>query len=156
MTRDERPTLPAPRKVPAGRQRTMPGSRAAAATGATEPGVDVSSSAPPSRDWGPTRSAACATIGPACIIALAILAIAPQPAQAQLDKFPEGIISKIEFEGNNTIPPETIKPKLLSQVGKPLSHDKIEADLKTLMKTKLFSEVTWYLEEARPRAGNTS
>ena len=59
----------------------------------------------------------------------------------QVDRFPEGTISKIEFEGNATIPPEKIKPKLLSRVGQPLDQDKVEADLKSLLGTKWFSDV---------------
>jgi len=131
----------------------MPGSRAAAATGAPETVVDARSLGPASGNRAASRSTAFKAIGPACIMALAIVTVLPHAARAQLERFPEGTIAKIEFEGNNTIPAEKIKQKLLSQVGKPLSHDKVEADLKSLMKTKWFSEVTWYLEEASPKSG---
>ncbi len=73
-------------------------------------------------------------------------------AQAQ-EKFPDGPISKIEFEGNATITPDKIKPKLLSRVGQPLDQDRVEADLKTLMGTKWFSDVRYYLEESPPKSG---
>ena len=63
------------------------------------------------------------------------------PAQVQVEKFPEGTISKIEFEGNATITPDKIKAKLLSRVGQPLDQDRVEADMKTLMGTKWFSDV---------------
>ena len=68
-------------------------------------------------------------------------------------KFPEGPISKIEFEGNATITADKIKPKLLSRVGQPLDQDRVEADLKTLMGTKWFSDVRYYLEESPPKSG---
>ena len=73
--------------------------------------------------------------------------------RAQGEKFPEGLISKIEFEGNATITPDKIKPKLLSRVGQPLDQDKVEADLKTLMGTKWFSDVRYYLDESPPKSG---
>ena len=64
-----------------------------------------------------------------------------------------GTISKIEFEGNATITSDKIKPKLLSRVGQPLDQDKVEADLKTLMGTKWFSDVRYYLDESPPKSG---
>jgi outer membrane protein assembly factor BamA len=71
----------------------------------------------------------------------------------QVERFPEGTIVKIEYEGTS-IPPEEIKPKLLSRVGQALSHEKAEADLKTLLGTKKFSDATGSTR-LRPRAGNT-
>ena len=80
--------------------------------------------------------------------------VEPVPARARAqDKFPEGPISKIEFEGNATITPDKIKPKLLSRVGQPLDQDRVEADLKTLMGTKWFSDVRYYLDESPPKSG---
>ena len=72
---------------------------------------------------------------------------------AQGERFPEGQISKIEFEGNATITADKIKPKLLSRVGQPLDQDRLEADLKTLMGTKWFSDVKYYLDESPPKSG---
>jgi len=82
--------------------------------------------------------------------ALFVLFIDPTPAHAQGDRLPEGTISKIEFEGNATIGPEKIKPKLLSRVGQPLDQDKAEADLKTLSGTKWFSDVKYFYDETPP------
>ena len=82
--------------------------------------------------------------------ALALQAITPRA-----DKFPAGKIAKIEFDGNATITPDKIKPKHLSRVGQQLDHDKVEADLKTLMGTKWFSNVTYYLDESPPRSAST-
>ena len=84
------------------------------------------------------------------------LAIDPTPGPAQGDRLPEGTISKIEFEGNATIPPEKIKPKLLSRVGQPLDQDKVEADLKSLLGTKWFSDVRYLLRRDAPRAAGST
>jgi outer membrane protein insertion porin family len=72
---------------------------------------------------------------------------------AQGEKLPEGTISRIEFEGNATITADKIKPKLLSRAGQPLDWDKLEADLKTLLGTKWFSDVKYYPEEVPPKSG---
>jgi hypothetical protein len=72
----------------------------------------------------------------------------PRPARAQAEKFPERPISKIEIEGNARISTDKIKPRLLSRVGQPLDQDRVEADLRTLMATKWFSDVKYYLDES--------
>ena len=41
----------------------------------------------------------------------------------------------------------------MSRVGQPLDQDKVEADLKTLMGTKWFSDVRYYLDESPPKSG---
>jgi outer membrane protein insertion porin family len=76
----------------------------------------------------------------------------PRPARAQAEKFPEGPISKIEIEGNARITTDKIKPRLLSRVGQPLDQDRVEADLRTLMATKWFSDVRYYLDESPPKS----
>ncbi len=75
------------------------------------------------------------------------------PARPRVENLPEGPISKIEFEGNATITADKIKPMLLSRVGQPLDQDRIEADLKTLMATKWFSDVRYYLDESPTKSG---
>ncbi len=94
----------------------------------------------------------CAERGgrPPCVFLLMFISSA---AWGEREKFPEGPIAKIEFEGNATITPDKIKPKLLSRVGQPLNQDKVEADLKTLMGTKWFSDVRYYLDESPPKSG---
>ncbi len=52
-----------------------------------------------------------------------------------------------------TIAADKIKPKLLSRVGQPLDQDRVETDLKTLMGTKWFSDVRYYLDESPPKSG---
>ena len=83
---------------------------------------------------------------------LSAVAIVSVANAYQVEKFPEGTIVKIEFEGTN-IPPENIKKKLLSRAGQPLSHEKAEADLKTLLGTKWFSDATYWVDETPPKSG---
>ncbi len=77
----------------------------------------------------------------------------PRPGRTQAPNFPEGPISKIEFEGNTTITADKLEPKLLSRVGQPLDQDRVEADLKTLVATKWFSDVRYELDESPPKSG---
>jgi outer membrane protein assembly factor BamA len=79
--------------------------------------------------------------------------IQAKPALPKTNAFPEGIVSKIEFEGNTTITTDKIKSKLLSRVGQPLDQDRVEADLKTLMWTKWFSDVLYVVDESPPKSG---
>ncbi len=88
----------------------------------------------------------------ACLAILAMLAIVARPARGQSERFPEGTITAIQFEGNATIPSERIKAKLLSRVGQALDQEKVEADLKSLMGTKWFSDVSPYYEESPPNS----
>jgi RNA polymerase sigma factor (sigma-70 family) len=71
-----------------------------------------------------------------------------KPASPQANALPEGIISRIEFEGNTTITADKIKPKLLTRLGQPLDQDRIEADVKTLMGTKWFSDIRYFVAES--------
>jgi outer membrane protein insertion porin family len=84
--------------------------------------------------------------------ALSVFVSAPAARAFQVEKFPDGTIVKLEFEGTS-IPAEKIKPKLLSRVGQPLSHEKAEADLKTLLGTKWFSDATYWVDETPPKSG---
>ena len=156
MRSDERPTPPAPGMAPAGRIKREAGEATAAFVGSSARASNACASAValPSAKYRATRLfAALRTIGLACATAIFVLSIEPVPARAQGEKFPEGPISKIEFEGNATITSDKIKPKLLSRVGQPLDQDRVEADLKTLMATKWFSDVRYYLDESPPKSG---
>jgi outer membrane protein insertion porin family len=86
----------------------------------------------------------------AYVAIVAMSAITASPAHGQSERFPEGTISAIQFEGNATIPSEKIKAKLLSRVGQPLDQEKVEADMKSLMGTKWFSDVSPWYEESPP------
>jgi len=79
------------------------------------------------------------------------MAAVPRPAPAQPgDRLPEGTVSEVRIEGNVSIPPEKIRAKLLSRAGQPLDQEKVEADLKSLMATKWFSDVSPYYSETSP------
>ena len=108
---------------------------------------------PPAKSRAAGLGSALRAIGLACATAIFAFLVEPIPARAQGERFPEGPISKIEFEGNATITTDKIKPKLLSRVGQPLDQDRVEADLKTLMATKWFSDVRYYLDESPPKSG---
>jgi outer membrane protein insertion porin family len=78
--------------------------------------------------------------------------ISSPQVRGQGERFPDGIISAIQFEGNSTISSQKIKAKLLSRAGQPLDQEKVEADLKSLMGTKWFSEVEPFYEESPPKS----
>jgi len=155
MTCVERAIPPAPRMVPGGRIKMTRGetARQVVVASARVSAALVRQRARPPRMRAASGTAAFKAIGLTCAMALLVLAVELLPAVAAVEKFPEGTISKIEFEGNATITPDKIKPKLLSRVGQPLNHDKVEADLKSLMTTKWFSDVTYYLDESPPKSG---
>jgi RNA polymerase sigma factor (sigma-70 family) len=74
-------------------------------------------------------------------------------AVGQVSRLPDGPISEIRFEGETIIPSENVKARLESKVGQPLDHRKIEADIKSLMRTNWFSQVDAYFDESPPRTG---
>jgi outer membrane protein insertion porin family len=102
-----------------------------------------------------------AAIGKVCLTAaLAIVTLgsllAPtQPAVAapKGDGLPEGNIAEIKVEGNVSISSEQVKAKLLSKPGRPLQRSVVDADLRTLLGTKWFSDVTPYVEELPNKKG---
>lgn len=96
--------------------------------------------------------------GPWLSAFLLLLAAGPRlgevPARAQQgDKLPEGTVTEVRIEGNATIPSEKIRAKILSRAGQPLDQQKVEADLKSLMGTKWFSDVAPYYQEVPPKSG---
>ncbi|HMB04402.1 MAG TPA: BamA/TamA family outer membrane protein [Isosphaeraceae bacterium] len=62
-------------------------------------------------------------------------------APAREDEFPRGMITEVRIEGNVTITTEQVRAKLLSKPNTPLDQGKIDADLKSLLGTKWFSNV---------------
>jgi RNA polymerase sigma factor (sigma-70 family) len=72
-------------------------------------------------------------------------------AEIQAEQFPEGTIARIDFEGKGTQGIE-LQVKLLSRVGEPLNHEKLEIDLKSLLKTKRFSQAIYLLDETPPKS----
>jgi outer membrane protein insertion porin family len=92
-----------------------------------------------------------ATIGLWLLLAFVI---APQSIHAvPADRFPEGTVSEIQFQGNATIPAEKIRAKILTRVGQPIDQAKLNADLHTLMGAKWFSDVQVGYEETKPKSG---
>ncbi|MGO8899356.1 MAG: outer membrane protein assembly factor, partial [Isosphaeraceae bacterium] len=79
--------------------------------------------------------------------------VARSRAQQQGDRLPEGTVTELRIEGNASIPMEKIRAKLLSRAGQPLDQQKVEADIKSLIGTKWFSDVRSWYEEAPPRSG---
>jgi outer membrane protein insertion porin family len=71
----------------------------------------------------------------------------------QGDRLPEGTVTEVRIEGNSSIPSEKIRAKLLSRAGQPLDQQKVEADLKSLMGTKWFSDVQESYQESPPKSG---
>ena len=79
---------------------------------------------------------------------------APAPqAPGPFGKVSDARIAEIRLEGNATIPADRIKTKLLSRVGQPFDIQKIDADVKALMKTNWFSQVEVYHDEQPPQSG---
>jgi outer membrane protein insertion porin family len=88
------------------------------------------------------------------ILAAESIPLGESTARAQQgDKLPEGTVIEVRIEGNATIPAEKIRGKILSRTGQPLDQQKVEADLKSLMATKWFSDVAPYYQEAPPKSG---
>lgn len=69
------------------------------------------------------------------------------------DALPEGIVTEVRIEGNQSITDEKIRAKLLSKANQPFDQQKVEADLKSLMRTKWFSDVSPFYEESPPKSG---
>lgn len=68
-------------------------------------------------------------------------------ASAQ-NKPAEGPVVEIKVEGNQTIEEEKIRAKLLSRTGRPLDEQTVEADVRTLLGTRWFSDVTPHYDKA--------
>ncbi len=100
------------------------------------------SGAPGKAPWA--VAPALARVLPWVVLAAILGGLPVRQAQAREDDFPKGTITQIVIEGNVTITPEQIRPKLLSKINTPLDPARVDADLKTLLGTKWFSEVTPY------------
>ncbi len=73
----------------------------------------------------------------------------------QTRKWSGGAVAEIKiwYEGHVTITPEKTKVELLSQVGQPFDPQRIDTDVKSLMRTNVFSQVDAYQEESPPGSG---
>ena len=75
---------------------------------------------------------------------------------ARGDGLPDGTISDVRIEGNTSITDEQIRAKLLSKKGSPLDARAIDADIKSLIASKWFSEVTpEYLRDPKDTSGKS-
>ncbi len=70
----------------------------------------------------------------------------------QGDRLPEGTVTELRIEGNVSIPTEQVRAKLLSRAGQPLDQQKVEADIKSLIGTKWFSDVQSFYDENPPKS----
>src|SRR5262249_16999749 len=157
MRSDEWQIPQAPRTATVGRIRRTPGGPTAPADDVGTPAPDAAgpalTTAPRTRPRSPRRAPTRRALGLATVaVPLLLLACAPE-ASGQIGKLPEGPIAEVRFEGNATIPPEKIKAKLLSKAGQPFDAQKIDADVKSLMRTNWFSQVDAYFDESPPKSG---
>jgi outer membrane protein insertion porin family len=88
--------------------------------------------------------------GAVFILALAAI-LAPAFARAQAA--PKGTVVEVRIEGNSGITAEKIRGKLLSKANSPYDQQKVDADLRTLIGTKWFSDVQPFYEESPPGSG---
>ena len=149
MTGDERSTRPAPGMVPEGRHPITSDQSPARAFARSRP---ASARVKPAAARGKLLCTPVMALGLANVALALVLASQSMALASQVEKFPEGTIVKIEFEGT-TIATDKIKPKLLSRVGQPLNHEKVEADLKTLLGMKCFYDAKYWVDETPPRSG---
>ncbi|WZO96607.1 BamA/TamA family outer membrane protein [Isosphaeraceae bacterium EP7] len=75
------------------------------------------------------------------LVAFALLALGAGPKP-----LPEGTITEVVIEGNDTVPAADIKAKLQSRAGRPLDQKTIDVDMKNLFAMKKFSDVLPYYD----------
>ena len=86
----------------------------------------------------------------------ATLAFSRPARAAKPQKLPTGVISEVKIEGNVSVTSEKVRAKLLSKPGSPLDARNIDADIKSLMATKWFSDVTpWHEIDKRDPSGKS-
>src|SRR4051812_39814532 len=103
---------------------------------------------PPGPGKAPTvravRRSGAFDLAPAIVALASIAVLLPASASRARDEFPQGMISEVRVQGNVTISTEQVRAKLLSRAGSPLEQRKVDADIKSLMAQKWFSEVRPY------------
>lgn len=99
----------------------------------------------------PRRSnAAPFAIALALLSALALSTTTPARAQA----VPKGKVVEVRIEGNVGITDEKIRAKLLCHAGMDYDQQKVDADLRSLVGTKWFTDVQPFYEEKPPGSGD--
>ncbi|WP_337176940.1 POTRA domain-containing protein [Paludisphaera sp.] len=93
--------------------------------------------------------------GARALVALAtLLATLLAPAVVRAQAPPKGTVVEVRIEGNASISAEKIRGKLLSKANSPYDQQKVDADLRTLIGTKWFSDVEPFYEEKPPGSGD--
>ncbi|AMV37411.1 outer membrane protein assembly factor [Planctomyces sp. SH-PL62] len=83
----------------------------------------------------------------------ALLGLAAAASTASAQAVPKGTVVEIRVEGNSGITAEKIRGKLLSKTNAPFDQQKVDADLRTLIGTKWFTDVQPFYEEKPPGSG---
>ncbi len=84
------------------------------------------------------------TLAAAVVVALAAFL---GPASVRAQAVPKGTVVEVRIEGNSSISAEKIRGKLLSKADAPYDQQKVDADLRSLVRTKWFSDVQPFYEE---------
>ncbi len=87
------------------------------------------------------------------LIGLLILATGRDAQAGKPRILPEGPVTEIRTQGNQSITPEQIKSHIKSRVGRPLDQAVLDDDLKALNGTKWFSEVQIVYEQSADGKG---
>ena len=91
----------------------------------------------------------------AVVVAVALLIGLPAAApRASAQSAPKGTVVEVRIEGNSGITAEKIRAKILSKANAPYDQNKVDADLRSLIGTKWFSDVRPFYEETPPGSGN--
>src|SRR4051794_14343455 len=90
------------------------------------------------------RRAGASDLAPAIAALASIAVLILTPASRAKEEFPQGTITEVRVQGNVTISTEQVRAKILSRAGSPLDQRKVDADIKSLMAQKWFSEVLSY------------
>jgi hypothetical protein len=153
MGRSGKQNSSAPRTVSEGRVIVGPRAPSSRANAAARSGWPVVSPC--------DAPAACSTWVRVAVALVTLALVAGDPSgilvargrAQQGDRLPEGTVTELRIEGNATIPTEKVRAKLLSRAGQPLDQQKVEADIKSLIGTKWFSDVQSRYQETAPKSG---
>jgi hypothetical protein len=116
--------------------------------------------------WGGSQEGAMRmrVMTAAIVLAIGIVGIAPAQQTGQRSKVPGSkranerrltrhAISAIRFAGDGAKPGENVRKAFLSRVGQPLDLERLNTDVRTLMRTRWYSSVQVYYEEFPRKSG---
>ncbi|WP_240911152.1 BamA/OMP85 family outer membrane protein [Paludisphaera soli] len=101
----------------------------------------------------PPRRIPAPAAAPILAMALALLGLAAGAPTARAQATPQGTVVEVRIEGNTGITAEKIRGKLLSKANAPYDQQKVDADLRSLIATKWFTDVQPFYEETPPGSG---